>query len=206
MFKKVTLFLILLLILLCGCATPPKFMVDNWTPGRIAVLPFKNHSADVSVEQFARVLLFDRLTKKKFDVIPLEEIDEALGKLGITEGGQLETVTIAELQKAIPADSYLFGTVIEAKRVMLGIYFDKSFEADFVIKDVRTGETAWQDDRKASEKKVVLNPNAILETAAREMIKEVAYDSILKAINSHPLYEQMERVVNISVSTLPKAK
>jgi hypothetical protein len=205
--KKVYfIFPMLIIFLLTGCMTPPKFIVPGWQPGRIAILPFMNNTEDEYIDEFARVLLHERLKQRKFDVIDLEKIDEALEYLGIPTDGLQRPISPMELNDVIPADSYLYGTVLQATRVMAGIYFEKTFEADYMIMDGQTGQTMWQDDRIGSEKKISLNPKNIVKGIITEMAEELTTDIILNALAGHPLIEQMRYVTYVSVSTLPRPK
>jgi hypothetical protein len=195
---------LIVLLFLSGCVTKPKYLDPEWRPGTIAVLPFTNESADVSVERFARTLMFITLNQRGYRLVGMDEIDFQLNELGITEAGQLPTVTIEELKQKINADSFMYGNIIKAKRVMLGIYFEKAFEAAFTIVDAYTGVTVWEDERKSSESKLVLDPESLIETAAGEFAMELTSDVIMKALDSHPLIEHMNNVVRTSVSTIPK--
>jgi hypothetical protein len=194
--------LVLAVMALSGCISA-KYLVENWEPGRIAVLPFRNESADVAVEKFARAVMVETLTRYDYEVVDVEEVDAKLDALGITEGGQLEAVTLAELAQAIPADSFLYGDVLEAKRVMIGIYFNKKFTANFKVFDVRSEELKWEDERTSKEQKVVLNPVEMGQEMAQQFALELTSDLIYKALNSHPLIQHIRTVVRTSVRTLP---
>jgi hypothetical protein len=187
---------------LSGCVSA-KYLVDNWEPGTIAVLPFRNQSADVAIEKFARAVMMETLKRYDYRVINIDEVDARLDDLGITEGGQLETVTLAEMAEVISADSFLYGDILEAKRVMIGIYFNKKFTANFKIYDVRSEELKWEDERTSKEQKVVLNPFEMGQEVAEQFALELTSDLIYKALNSHPLIEHIRTVVRTSVRTLP---
>jgi len=187
---------------LSGCVSA-KYLVDSWEPGTIAVLPFRNQSADVAIEKFARIVMMETLKRYDYKVIGIEEVDARLDDLGITEGGQLETVTLAEMAEVIKADSFLYGDILEAKRVMIGIYFNKKFTANFKIYDVRSEELKWEDERTSKEQKVVLNPVEMGQEVAKQFALELTSDLIYKALNSHPLIQHIRTVVGTSVRTLP---
>jgi hypothetical protein len=202
---KIARFLILgavFILLLSGCVSA-KFLVPAWEPGTIAVLPFTNESSDVAIEKFTRVVMFDTLDRSGYEVVPLEQVDSSLEELGITEGGQLPTITIAEIAEKIEADSFMVGNIISARRVMLGVYFDKQFEANFQIYDRESEELKWEDERESQERKVVINPGEIAKTAGKAFALELASDAIYKLLDSHPLIEHIRNVVRTSVSTLP---
>ncbi len=202
--KKALILGIAAALLLAGCMTlKAKYRLPDWEPGTIAVLPFTNESSDVAVEKFARVVMYKALKKAKYRTLPLEEIDAALENMGITEGGQLPTATAAEIAEALDADSLLYGNILVAKRVLLGVYFDKRFKANFRIYDAVSGELAWEDERESGEKKIELNAGEVLKGAARSFAAELAGDAIYKLLDSHPLIEHIRNVVDMSVRTLP---
>jgi hypothetical protein len=199
---KAIVVLALVLTVLSGCVSA-KYLVDSWEPGTIAVLPFRNQSADVAVEKFARAVMVETLKRYDYEVVDVEEVDARLDDLGITEGGQLETVTLAEMAEVIKADSFLYGDVLEAKRVMIGIYFNKKFTANFKVYDVRSEELKWEDERTSKEAKVVLNPVEMGQEVAKQFAMELTSDLIYKALDSHPLIQHIRTVVRTSVRTLP---
>jgi len=197
------IFYILLILILSGCTTPPIYLEPGWGPGRIMIMPFTNDSADVSVEKFARVLMYKSLERKKYKLLDLDEIDSTLNELGITEAGQLQALSHQEIKRQFNADSVLYGHIITAKRVMLGVYFEKKFEAEFTIHDMKTESIMWQDKRKAAEKKFAINPDALLKTATQEFVAELSKDVLMKALDSHPLIRQMRQVINTTIRTIP---
>ena len=132
------------IIFITGCASKPDYLDPQWRPGTIAVLPFTNESADVTIDKFARLLMYKALDERGYDLVALEDIDNQLTELGITEAGQLPTVTYDELSERIPAACFLYGNILEAKRVMLGLYFEKFFKADFSIIDCDSRVMTWQ--------------------------------------------------------------
>jgi len=148
--------------------------------------------------------MYNQLTRYGFEVLDLETVDAKLDELGITEGGQLETVTIKEIAAEIQADSLLYGNIIEAKRVLLGVYFKKEFTASFKIYDTISEELKWEDERTSKESKFVINPVEIAKAAAEQFLVEVGTDAIFKLLGSHPLIEHIRIVVNTSVKTLPR--
>ena len=207
--KRIRIFLMLtaliFLFMLSGCITA-KYLSAGWTPQKIAVLPFTNQSSDVAVEKFARVVMYQTLQRYGFDVMPLEVVDAKLDELGITEGGHLAAITVDELAQAIPANSFLYGEVIEAQRIMLGVYFSKKFKANFKICSANPEVLQWEDEREDKESKVVLSPVELAKVVAQQFVLELASDAIYKLLDSHPLIYQIRAVVNMSAITLPRQK
>ena len=200
--KKILGFILILTIItiFSSCMT----VTYEWAPQNVAILPFMNESADVEVGIYARMHLSELLkNRRKHNIIPLEQVDSVLNEMGITEGGQLSTTTVAELSQKLGADGIVYGNVITAKRVMLGIYFNKEFECHYQMYRGSDEQIFWDEQKKSSDKKFVLNPGELLETAGKAMVTEIASDMLIKAFKSHPLYEQIDIVTRQSIRTFP---
>ena len=192
---------VLILMTVTSCVTPSF----EWVPTKIAILPFTNESADVSVDKFARAYLYERISSlNRHEVLSLDVVDAALEEMGITEGGQLPTATVQEICEKTGADGIIYGDVLVAKRVMLGLYFNKEFECHYTMYRGNDGVVFWDETKNDSEKKIVLDPDEMLKTAASAMVNEIATDTLLKAFKSHPLYKQIESVTNSAIWTLPR--
>jgi hypothetical protein len=199
--RLLLIFVIVSAIMLTGCATIPR---SDWVPETIAILPFANNSADVGVQNFARYSLFIQLQNKGYNCIDLASIDNMLNDMGITEGGQLETVTLDELGKKLGADGIVYGTVLTAKRVMAGVYFKKEFSAEYKLYRYPDGANYWDATYLSKDSRIVLNPAELLKTAAEEMAKEIAVDTLTKLFKSHPLREQIDMVTKVCIRSFPR--
>ena len=200
--KKLLLTIVIVTtILLMSCVTTPS---SDWVPETIAILPFENGTADVSIQDFARYSLFMRLQAKGYNCIDLTSVDSILNDMGITEGGQLETVTLDELGKKLGADGLVYGNVLTAKRVMAGVYFKKEFSAEYKLYRYPDGANYWDATYLSKESKIVLNPAEILKTAAAEMLKEITLDTLTKLFKNHPLREHIEAVTYRCVKSFPR--
>jgi hypothetical protein len=120
----------------------------------------------------------------------------------VTEAGQLTATSPEELASAIDADSFLYGDIVEAQRVMIGIYAKKKVRIAFKILD-RGGQVMWEDERVSMAQQVTLSPAAILLQSAASLAKEVGNDVIMKLLKSHPLFIHLRNVCDWSSSTLP---
>ena len=199
--KLIIITIILLPLFASGCASRNRY---DWAPGTIAVLPFTNETADVAVQTFVRFGMYRRLENYGHRVVSLEVIDAKLDELGITEGGQLPTISIEELAEHIDADTFMYGEVLEAKRLMLGVYYKKKLTARFTLFDGYSGKQLWEVQKTAEESKVAINPDDLLKTAMRKFAWETSMDAAAKMFNSHPLMGQIEEVVNYAVRKLPR--
>ena len=153
--KKLLLAIVTVItILLMSCATMPG---SDWVPTTIAILPFTNETADVGVQGFARYSLFVQLQNKGYNCMDLASVDSILNDIGITEGGQLETVTLEELGKELGADGIIYGNVLTAKRIMAGVYFKKEFSANDKLFRHNDGAQYWDATHLSKESRIVLN-------------------------------------------------
>jgi len=102
MFKSQNIksFIIFSLLLILSCASGPEVIYQDPSfnkPIEIAVLPFANNTSDLKAGYLIRELFALGLKEKKYTVMDIEEIDKRLNEIGITDGGQLNAVSIAEM-------------------------------------------------------------------------------------------------------------
>lgn len=199
--KFLIVFAIVISVLFIGCATIPK---SDWVPKTIAILPFANETADVGVQDFARYSLFTQLQNKGYNCMDLAAVDSILNDMGITEGGQLGTVTLDELGQQLGADGIVYGNILTAKRIMAGVYFKKEFSAEYKLYRHSDGAIYWDTSYLSKESKFVLNPTEILKTAASEMAIEITQDMLTKLFKKHPLREHIEIVTRVCVKSFPR--
>ena len=200
--KKLLLTIVIVTtILLMSCVTTPG---SDWVPETIAILPFANETADVGIQEFARYSLYMRLQSKGYNCMDLASVDSILNSMGITEGGQLETVTLDELGKELGADGIVYGNVLTAKRIMAGIYFKKEFSAEYKLYRYPDGANYWDATYLSKESRIVINPKELLDTALDEMIKEISRDALAKLFKNHPLREHIEAVTYRCVRSFPR--
>lgn len=199
MLRKIVLFVSTLMMF--GCVT----MTFDWVPQSVAILPLGNQTADVAVDDFARYHLYERLEKiADYDLMPLEEVDRALDDLGITDAGQLPTISIEELAEKLGVEAIITGDVIVADRVMLGVYFKKEFEATYSMIKTSDETVVWSENYYSKDSKLVLNPAQVVTGMVEEMAKEITSDLVAKMFKSHPLYEQIVDVNVASTKSIPR--
>lgn len=187
-----------LLAAFTGCAPKAKYLVENYLPpDKIAVLPFNNQSLDLDAPVIMRYLFNKRLSAVGYTTIPLNEIDDKLREMGITDGGQLPTTTPKELGEKLNVDGLVYGDVIEFKYTTLGFYYARTVQANFKLFDSKNEKLLWEDERKSSTKKI--ETRDIGKAFARQLIDK----TIDKALRS-PLKEESNGVVNLSIMTLPR--
>ncbi|PIU83815.1 MAG: hypothetical protein COS68_02000 [Elusimicrobia bacterium CG06_land_8_20_14_3_00_38_11] len=184
--------------LFLGCAPKAKYLIENYSPPQIiAVLPFNNQSVDLDAPVIMRYLFNKRLSAVGYNTIPLDEIDEKLREMGITDGGQLAATTPKELGEKLNADGLIYGDVLEFKYTTLGFYYARTVQANFKLFDSKNEKLLWEDERKVSNKKFEF------KEIGKAFALQLAEKGLDKALKS-PLKEESNGVVNLSIMTLPR--
>lgn len=199
--KRVIMFLFLVFIFSC---LKPKFIVDDFSqrkPKTVAILPLENMTNDIQIVNVVRQLLAEKLPRRYFNVMPVEQTDQILrDEFEITLGEQLKLVEISQLAEKIKVDGFFMGIVEKAETVVTGIYNKKKVKVDIYLIDARTGEKLWEDEREAGETTIALSPKEMLKQAATA----VADSALSQLITGHPLYKYANQAVSTIVSTIPK--
>jgi len=180
-------------IFLVGCAGS-KYLKSDPTfkePITIAVLPFENETMDLAAGELARLFFFLGMQEKGYKVLGYTETDSILKDLGITEGGQLPSISPEELHTKLGVEGLLYGTLIDAEYSTKGI--TKKKKATVSIKLLKNGASVWEDQRSVSEGGIgnILNPLAALA----EQVVDKAFEKAFAKYHGHPLEAQVERVV-----------
>ena len=137
------------LFLLAGCSAGPKFLIKDFQPPRaIAVLPFANETNDVEGPESVRKLLIELLPRRGYAPMNEETVDRTLReKLGITEGGQLGSVTAQEIGQELGCDGLMYGNLLTFMDLPLGYVRKRTVKADLKLVDSRTGNVLWEDEK-----------------------------------------------------------
>jgi len=200
MINKVVYILLIITVLLTGCVYKPVYLMPNFAPpARIAVLPFANNTVDMAGPEVLRKLAIKKMESKGYILEETDTIDSKLREEGITNAGQLQSITDEELGKLFNVDAVLYGTVLEFNYTTLGIYYKRAVKARFKLVNTHTGETIWEDERTSYHDEIVTRN---IKDALLEQLKEKAVDKLLRL----PLMQESHEVVNSSFLTLPSAR
>lgn len=195
--------LTVLAALLAGCPAGggPYIRRDYRPPASLAVLPFDNQTTDLDGPVVARVWFDRRLSELKgYPTQPLESIDAALQGLGITDGGQLRSRSLAELCQALKADALVYGDVLEFGTKTTGFLNVRQVHVAFVMKDCLTGTDLWRAEGIGAASDATLSPPAALRAGLKSLGSQLAE----KALGS-PLREQTLDMVWNAIEFLPPA-
>ena len=197
--KKGIYFCALILFFLGGCALKPKFIVQEYyRPQSVAVLPFENQSNNLAGPQLIRKLFSDGLDKKGYSVQPLEDTDEKLREAGITDAGQLPTITAQELKEKLGVDGVFYGSIRKFNYMTLGFYSNRAVHVSFKLVDVNTNTALWEDERKISIKDLAFSVEE-----AKENLKYQLIEKTVENLFKSPLLNESRIVVRQALSTLP---
>lgn len=198
-----TLTFLVLSFVLAACALTPKLLVSGYTPpNKIAVLPMNNQSNDMRGPEYVRQEFVRHLHSRGYEVLPIDATDEILRtKFGITDGGQLNSVTPEKIGSALDVDAVIYGELIDFKFLNVGFYQNRLVEANFKMVETKSGQPLWEDQRRSSKKELQTS----LRGAADALAKGVAERAVGNVLNI-PLQEQVQSVVRMALSTLPRGR
>ena len=124
-------------------------------------------------------------------------MDEKLLNMGITDGGQLPVVEPYELGQELQVEALIYGTVLEASYLTMGIYLKKAVDVSFRMVAVRSGDVIWEDRRSSVDQRIEFR------NIGRRLLGQIV-EKAVRSLASHPLRPQAERVVHQVASTLPR--
>ncbi len=184
-----------------GCAGdrgPRASSVMFQVPERIAILPLENHTTDLRGPDFIRVWIFYQMQISGYAMEPLDFVDRELSRLGISDAGQLPSVSMRALQSELRVPAALFGELLEFRRVNVGIYQKTHIELKLKLVELTTGRILWECEDKIDQGMVV----------PPEMASDFFIDGLtrrwLDLLNNTPMQNEVVRLTRRMVKTLPR--
>ncbi|MEK7765025.1 MAG: GNA1162 family protein [bacterium] len=187
------------LALLAGCAVTPAY---HGPPPRVAILPFDNRTNDVSAPDYVRGIMWERLKQFGWIVPPLADVDAALRPLGVTQGGQLRTVTPEQLTAATGADLVLYATIEQFTHITAGVAEKRAVKISARLVDA-AGRHRWAKTRTAGKSDVTLGAASSLGAFGRSLGVQLR-DKLVEGAFAHKLAAETRSCVNALVSSLPR--
>ncbi|MFN3966579.1 MAG: GNA1162 family protein [Endomicrobiia bacterium] len=195
-----TIIVVLSGLLLFGCVAKPKFIIDNYSPPMtVAVLPFNNFTTDLDGPVYVRKVFSEGIRCRGYIVKSINETDEILRGIGITDGGQLPAFKPEKIGEALKVDALFYGDLLEFNYITLGFYNKKSVAVNLKLLDSKTGKILWEDEKKVSRTELALSSEEALKKFKNKMIEK----TIEKTFRV-PLKEEVEEVVRKIILTLPR--
>ncbi|MBC8415267.1 MAG: DUF799 family lipoprotein [Candidatus Cloacimonetes bacterium] len=160
-------------------------------PIPVAVLPFENQTTDIGAAELARLFFVIGMAEKGYTVLEYSKTDSILMSLGLTDGGQLPSISPEELHKELGVQGLLYGTLIDAQYSTYGI--SKKRKATIKIKLLQNGTRVWENQVSKSESGLgnILNPLAGLV----EQVVDKAFEKAFAKYHGHPLEPVIEKAV-----------
>jgi len=199
-------------IIIMSCAPSPKFISPDYSkPEIIVLLPTINQTTDVSGGFVFRNLLYVQLDRKNYtNVIENSVVDALLNEEGITEGGQLSTISNEELFKTLKVEGLMYIELLECEYQTLGISETRKVTANMKLY-VPPSILVWEDERTIGEEKspvasifeVINDPVGMLKKSGKEMEKQVKEKAKKMWLLDHELQPEMDDLIKTSLKTLP---
>lgn len=187
-------FILVLIIFLSSCGLknvnfrPQNYVIER---ANIVVLPFENISNDITAEEMIRDLVIAKFRKKGWSVIDKNHTDQKLKEIGITDGGQLNSITKKELFNIFNTRYICYGTINEFKFQNLGFIILKKVELNIKIYDTSKDDYVFDETSDSSDLKVYLDR----EEAKKAFITYNAL-KLVENIMKRPLYNQAVEAVD----------
>ncbi len=158
-----------------GCATTKGKIYsysESDAPDFISILPPENFSNDLAApDTFRRVMASMLIVKGHFPMVsPVQE--EALRKLGISDGGQLPVIGTRKLAEAMGADALLYGNVEDFSDINVAIYKQRKVTGRFQL--VTPGnKLLWDIWGRGTRAVLVTNMDALAQSFAEGLATSV---------------------------------
>jgi len=165
--KTYRLLLPLLAIYMSGC--PSEEVRPRHTrpfPTTAALLPMDNNSNNLLGPVLLRKLLEDLMAGSSIDVQDTKETDRILRKAGITDGGQLRSITPEKLGKLLGVEGLIYGELLDFSYTNIGVMSKRSVKARLFIVEPDTGDKLWDSTKQEVSSKTAFNADAIKENLA----------------------------------------
>ena len=196
------------LIFITACIPQARFVAPDYQrPERIAILPTINNTTDVKGSIVIRHLLYAELQDKDYtQLIHPDLIDSLLNLEGITDGGQLTTITDSVLYNILDADGLIYLTLLECEFSSIGINTTKKVKANFKLYHSEQ-QLIWEDEQEVDKGKslfdTLIDALADPEKAAKESMEQLGDKAVKMWLTEHELKDEMLEIIQNSIKTLP---
>ncbi len=138
-----------LAVCICSCIFPQaakKYPANPSNPiKQVAILPLQNDTNDVEGPEFVRQKLIQEFQARNYSVMPASEVDSKLrDKLGVSLGGQLQTVAASKFKDALGVEGVVLGKLMDFGETTTGIYNVRKVRAVFKMLNTGNGKVAWE--------------------------------------------------------------
>lgn len=202
--KGLCLFIYPFLVFLSGCSLKlgPKFVTEDFEPPtRVAVLPFSNQTNDVSGPEIVRKLLIEMLPTRGYFPIEKEKVDRILlENFGLTDGGQLRSVSPEELGEALGADGLFYGDLLVFVDFPFGFGRKRTVKANLKLVNAKGGNLVWEDEKSWSNPEIYFSA----QEAKEALVRQIAERQLAKVTGTF-LRQESRKMLALALRNLPLA-
>lgn len=140
-------------LLLAGCATPQAYDYTAYReskPASVLILPPLNSSPDVKATYSMLSQMSQPLGEAGYYVYPVAVVDEMFRNNGLSNPGDIHTVSQTKLREIFGADAALYVDVKRYGSTYNVISSDVTVSADARLVDLKTGKLLWNGSASAS--------------------------------------------------------
>jgi len=144
----------LALLVLQGCATPPKpydyTAYKEAKPASILVLPPVNGTPEVQATPSVMAQMTQPLAESGYYVLPVSLVDETLKSNGMHTADEAQQIPVAKLREIFGADAGLYVKVTRYGSVYKVVNSETAVTLEAKLVDLRNGQLLWEGSASAS--------------------------------------------------------
>ncbi|HAH31132.1 MAG TPA: hypothetical protein DCL44_02340 [Elusimicrobia bacterium] len=195
--------LIAVFSVLCACVSGEAYIVSpnlrSAPDSRVAVLPFNNMSTDITAAEYLRKLSGEHFSKRGYTPVAFEDADEKLKVLGISDGGQLPSVSPERLGVILGTDLLCYGDVEDFTFQNAGFVVRKSVVLRLKIVSASSGETLFEASGAGKSIKFYLK-----KEEAKKAFIDAAVVKLVESIFKSPLHKEAEAALGRVFDKMPR--
>ncbi len=139
-----------LVVFASGCASIPKKDYTKFysaAPRSILVVPVVNQSVNVDAPAYFLSSISIPIAEQGYYVFPVNMIKRVLEDNGLSDADLVHNAPVEKLSSLFSADTVLYVKIKRWDARYLFLSTTVTVELEYIIKEGKTGETLWQDDR-----------------------------------------------------------
>lgn len=152
----------------------------------IALMPVDIKAGSSDAARMIREKLLQELYFKGYPKVPFEMVDAALAEARRREGGAPGAAVRPQLIGGmLGADAVLYTTLLEADTTYRYVYAPVTVRASFEIRSVKTGDTIWKHESRATDRDYGVTKNG-LELGSAKIFEDVVSEVVKQAAERLP--------------------
>ncbi|MBI4656526.1 MAG: DUF799 family lipoprotein [Elusimicrobia bacterium] len=190
-----------LCLIFLGCVSQQKYTISPqfsaFRSEKLVLLPFENRTVDLSAQEILRKMVHRRFTEKGYSLLSIEETDEKLRSIGITDGGQLNSAQTDKLEKLFGKGMFCYGIVEDFMLQNVGFVVRKKVALSLKISS-SSGEILFEASGEGRDLKIFTDR----EKAKKAFVTQTAV-KLVQNILKTPLLRESEIAVEKIFSKIP---